>query len=391
MLEKPTPQRLAELKQQGYTQKDIATIYGRSERMVRYWKKDKGEPKQKVGRKEKLTERHLFFLKNCVVDVKAIKQKHLAWYFSLLMSKSISQPTICRALRKIDVTHKKPTYQALEQLRKENQKKIKEFIEVIIPKLLKSDANIFFLDECSFHCNETPKWGYSPKGSRLVLQKSGNKGKNQTLILLTQITTGEKTIHWDLIEGGLNSEKFHKFLTEFNPPNNGKENYLIMDNLPVHKAKDSCIDLKLTPIKELLTSKNIEPIYLPSYTPELNPVEKMFNITRKHVEGWQPRAKEWLKLVIKEKIKFFQKENLNKYLDNSIKECLMKNPNITKEEQDYITLEKFNLRLGAKETVKVGTEDLWPQFSKLKLEKGDEPILKIAKINTLLRLSERGN
>jgi len=73
------------------------------------------------------------------------------------MSKSISQPTICRALRKIDVTHKKPTYQALEQLRKENQKKIKEFIEVIIPKLLKSDANIFFLDECSFHCNETPK------------------------------------------------------------------------------------------------------------------------------------------------------------------------------------------------------------------------------------------
>jgi len=36
MLEKPTPQRLAELKQQGYTQKDIATIYGRSERMVRY-------------------------------------------------------------------------------------------------------------------------------------------------------------------------------------------------------------------------------------------------------------------------------------------------------------------------------------------------------------------
>jgi len=36
----------------------------------------------------------------------------------------------------------------------------------------------------------------------------------------------------------------------------------------------------------------------------------------------------------------------------------MKNPNITKEEQDYITLEKFNLRLGAKETVKVGTEDL---------------------------------
>jgi len=36
----------------------------------------------------------------------------------------------------------------------------------------------------------------------------------------------------------------------------------------------------------------------------------------------------------------------------------MKNPNIKKEEQDYITLEKFNVRLGAKETVKVGIDEL---------------------------------
>jgi hypothetical protein len=64
-------------------------------------------------------------------------------------------------------------------------------------------------------------------------------------------------------------------------------------------------------------------------------------------------------LVIKEKIKFFQKENLNEYLDNSIKECLMKNPNIKEDEHDYITLEKFNIRLGAKETVKVRRDDFF--------------------------------
>jgi len=111
------------------------------------------------------------------------------------MGKPISQSTICRALRKIDVTHKKATYQATEQLRKKNQEKIKHFIEVVIPNLLKSDANIFFLDECSFHCNLAPRRGYSPKGSRLILQKPGNKGGNQTLILLTQITNGDKIIH----------------------------------------------------------------------------------------------------------------------------------------------------------------------------------------------------
>jgi len=67
----------------------------------------------------------------------------------------------------------------------------------------------------------------------------------------------------------------------------------------------------------------------------------------------------------------------------------MKNPNINEDEHDYITLEKFNIRLGMNETIKVRVDDFWP--SKLKLEKNDEPIHKIAKINTLLRLSERGN
>jgi len=83
----------------------------------------------------------------------------------------------------------------------------------------------------------------------------------------------------------LDSEKFHKFLSDFNPTNNGKRNVLIMDNLSTHKAKQSCIDLGLSTIEELLKSKNVEVIYLPSYTPELNPVEKCFNITRKDVEG----------------------------------------------------------------------------------------------------------
>ena len=159
----------------------------------------------------------------------------------------------------------------------------------------------------------------------MVCQKPSNKGKNQTLILLAQITNGEKIIHSKLIEEGLNSEKFHKFLSDFNPPNNGKRNVLIMDNLPVHRASQTCLDLGLTPIKELLKSKNVEVIFMPSYTPEINPIEEMFNITRQHVEGEQARERNKLDLVIEEKLKFFRGENLVKYLESSVKECLMKN------------------------------------------------------------------
>jgi transposase len=134
------------------------------------------------------------------------------------------------------------------------------------------------------------------------------------------------------VEGGIKSKVFHEFLTEFNPPNNGKRNVLIMDNLSTHRATKSCQKLGLTTIEELLKSKNVEIIFLPSYTPELNPVEKMFNITRQNSEKGQARERDKLISFIKEKIKFFQGENLTEYLANSIKECLMKNNKLNQEQ-----------------------------------------------------------
>ena len=51
----PTPQRLKSLKQQGYTYKTIATIYGVSEMTVRNWRKRDDKPKKETrGRKSKI-------------------------------------------------------------------------------------------------------------------------------------------------------------------------------------------------------------------------------------------------------------------------------------------------------------------------------------------------
>jgi transposase len=321
----PNTQILTKLLQK-FTQQELASIYGVNERTIRRHLKLSNKPKQKRGRKRKFEDDSLDTLRDYaisyLVPFQIITQKFLAKKFSC------SQSTICLSLRRARVVYKKITYQSSEQSRKKNKARIEEFINKTIPSLLQSNTNIFFLDECSFHLNLAPRRGYCLKGSRLVGQRPGNKGKNQSLILLIRISNGEKIIHRRLVEGGVNSEVFHNFLSDFNPPNNGRENCLIMDNLSVHKANQSCIDLKLLPIKELLVSKNIEPIYLPPYTPELNPVEKMFNIIRQYVEKMQAREKDKLKLVIEEKLVFFQQEETTKYLKSSIKECLMKNNKI---------------------------------------------------------------
>ncbi|CAI2187813.1 9793_t:CDS:2, partial [Funneliformis geosporum] len=230
---------------------------------------------------------HIDMAKN---NNQVINQKGLARQFAC------NQSTICHSLQRVKITYKEITPQATEQLRKKNKAKIEEFINITLPSLLQSKANIFFLDE----------------------------GKHYTLIFLIQITNGEKVIHSKLIEGGMKSKDLHEFLADFNPPNNGRKNVLIMDNLSVHKATKSCQKLKLTTIEELLRNKNIEPIFLPPYTPELNPVERCFNIIRQYVESCQARNEEKLKSAIEEKIKFFQGEDMTKYLESSVRECLMK-------------------------------------------------------------------
>src|ERR1044072_2415979 len=98
----------------------------------------------------------------------------------------------------------------------------------------------------------------------------------------------------------MKSKDFHNFLTSLEID---KKYYLLMDNLKVHHATNSCRKLGLSTIKELMDSKNIEPEYLPPYWPELNPVELCFNFLRNNTEKKKPRTTEELRFYIGKAIK----------------------------------------------------------------------------------------
>ncbi|KAG1165623.1 hypothetical protein G6F36_013265 [Rhizopus arrhizus] len=50
--------------------------------------------------------------------------------------------------------------------------------------------------------------------------------------------------------------------------------YLVMDNAPIHQSKE---------IEELITSRGYRCIYLPPYSPELNPIEQFWSVVKSHV------------------------------------------------------------------------------------------------------------
>jgi transposase len=120
-----------------------------------------------------------------------------------------------------------------------------------------------------------------------------------------------------LIEGGMKTEHFHNFLSNPNIKSvDNKEGYLIMDNVKVHHASQACKKLGLSSIKELLDSKNIKPLYLPPYTPEMNPTEYCFNIVRQQIEKHQPKTFEELEEAMDKIVDLLDEKDMAKFFEH---------------------------------------------------------------------------
>ena len=84
--------------------------------------------------------------------------------------------------------------------------------------------------------------------------------------MIATVTNQGKT-RWMIIDDAFNSEKLIEFLDAL-IKDAGKKVFLILDNLRVHHSK---------PVKAWVAERKekIELFYLPSYSPELNPEERL--------------------------------------------------------------------------------------------------------------------
>jgi transposase len=127
------------------------------------------------------------------------------------------------------------------------------------------DANrLVFVDEMGAHTSLAPLYGYSPKGERVALKVPRNRGKNTTL--LASITLGGigETM---AVEGSTDRWVFEAYVEQALAPTLEAGRVVIMDNLPAHKP---------TRVRELIEERGCELIYLPAYSPDLNPIEEAF-------------------------------------------------------------------------------------------------------------------
>ena len=126
-------------------------------------------------------------------------------------------------------------------------------------------ARLVFVDESGAKTNMTRLHGRSQKGQRLHASAPSGHWRTTTMIGAVRLDGSTACM---TIEGATNTEVFRAFVSEVLIPQLRPNDIVIMDNLSAHKSK---------PTLELISNVGAEVLFLPPYSPDLNPIEKMWS------------------------------------------------------------------------------------------------------------------
>lgn len=288
--------------QKEFTQKAIARVRNKNVRTIRRWEKP-SLVFHKVGRKQKITTYDLLLLIHHVYNYPRVIQQERSDYILDKTGRRYSQQIISLVLKKLGLPRKVIPYRYSKQ--KNLMLEFWKFVNEIVPSL--PPHRLLSLDETSFSLNMAFRYGYAPIGQRVQAYKPG-RAKNYSLTSLIHNTEKNGIISCEVVEGAVDTEIFYNFISNVKLPTNEKY-YLIMDNIRFHKNER---------IRELLKQKNIVPIYIVPYFPQLNPTEEFFNTVKQYAKKWRPRSEEELISVLTKKITELQEEDMTKYFKNCL-------------------------------------------------------------------------
>lgn len=149
----------------------------------------------------------------------------------------------------------------------ENKESRKKYCNLILSHL--DDVTYVFIDEMCFSCCTQRNRGRSFKGTDCVLKGPLLKAPNVSVCMAVSKEDG--VIYHSVQNNAFNAETFAQFikdLIEKCKQLHHEKICFVMDNVRMHKTEQS--------IKEQCSKNYIDILFLPKYSPELNPIEKVF-------------------------------------------------------------------------------------------------------------------
>lgn len=168
----------------------------------------------------------------------------------------VSRQGIAYALKRLKVSRKKKTFQHPKA-----DKKKQETFKAKIEAYHKINQPIVYIDESGF-ANQMPRrCGYAPIGHRCVgSQDWGARGRTNAIGALLSGLLLTVT----LLTGNVNSNIFLAWITQELLPLLPEKCVIVMDNASFHKRLD---------IQDSIQKAGHTLLFLPPYSPELNPIE----------------------------------------------------------------------------------------------------------------------
>jgi transposase len=126
-------------------------------------------------------------------------------------------------------------------------------------------ARLVFIDETCTTTAMVRLRGRSPRGKRLV--GYAPHGHRKTITFVAGLRQSGMTAPF-VLDGAMNGPMFLAYVTQFLAPTLKRGDTVIMDNLPVHKVAG---------VQEAIEVVGATLLYLPPYSPDLNPIEMAFS------------------------------------------------------------------------------------------------------------------
>jgi transposase len=109
-----------------------------------------------------------------------------------------------------------------------------------------------------------PLRGWGPKGKRLPAKAPYGHWKTLTFIAALRHNRIDAPC---VIDGPINGELFTAYVEQVLAPTLGRGDVVILDNLGSHKGKAA---------RQAIRKKGAHLLFLPPYSPDLNPIEQLF-------------------------------------------------------------------------------------------------------------------
>ena len=150
-----------------------------------------------------------------------------------------------------------------------------------------------------------PLRGWAPRGQRI--KASVPHGHWKTLTFLAALRHDRVTAPW-LIDGPINGDSFRVYVESVLVPTLRTGDIVIMDNLGSHKGHA---------VRRAIRSAGARLLFLPKYSPDLNPIEQLFAKLKHWLRNAAKRTADTVCAAIGEILKTVSATECSNYLENA--------------------------------------------------------------------------